>query len=172
MRHGLIPARGASTIILALAVTWLLAGCQDRYSPNTYTPGAMQQAAKVDRAVVESLRAVDVHQAGLGSGIGVGAGAAGGAIAGAQAGNGSGSAAAALGGALIGGAIGLFAEDAATATQGYEYILRKENGDLMSIAQKDEQPLTVGQKVLIVYGWQARVIPDSAAATPAKTTSQ
>ena len=45
-------------------------------------------------------------------------------------------------------------------TSAFEYIVRKPNGDLLSVTQKDEVPLTLGQKVLVISGKQARVVPD------------
>jgi outer membrane lipoprotein SlyB len=43
---------------------------------------------------------------------------------------------------------------------GYEYIIKKGNGDLLSVTQKDETPLAVGQHVLVIAGPQARVVAD------------
>jgi outer membrane lipoprotein SlyB len=45
-------------------------------------------------------------------------------------------------------------------THGFEYIARKPNGDLLSVTQKDEVPLAVGQHVLIIAGPQARIVAD------------
>ena len=143
-----------------------LGACQNQYSPNTYSTTGVQQASKVDRAVVESFRVVDVRESGLGSGVGALGGAAAGGIAGSQIGNGGGNAIATLGGVLIGGAIGILAEKSITDTQAYEYIVRKANGDLLSVTQQDPQPLGVGQRVLIIYGVNARIIPDAGAASP------
>ena len=38
--------------------------------------------------------------------------------------------------------------------------MRKANGDLLSVTQKDAVPLAIGQKVLVIAGNQARVVPD------------
>jgi len=164
LRSGLLLATTATAL--------LLASCRDPYSPDSYAPGAVQQASKVDRAVITSERTVDVGASGLGSGIGAGAGAAAGGIGGSQAGSGGGNAIATLGGVLIGGLIGLVLEHAIIDTQATEYILRKDNGDMMSVTQKDKQPLAAGQRVFIIYGVQARIVPDQSgvatAAPPAK----
>ncbi|HEV2674912.1 MAG TPA: hypothetical protein VGV37_10255 [Aliidongia sp.] len=149
------------------AVALMLSACQHGYSPDRYSTASMQQATKVDRAVVQSVRLVDVDgTAGAGALVG---GAAGG-IGGASFGSGGGSAAAALGGVLVGAAIGALVEKSATETQAFEYIVMKQSGDLMSVTQKDAQPLAVGQKVMLIYGIKARLIPDttnSASAAPA-----
>ena len=36
----------------------------------------------------------------------------------------------------------------------------KPNGDLVSVTQQDTTPLALGQKVLVIDGKQARVVPD------------
>jgi outer membrane lipoprotein SlyB len=155
--------RRHSSAGLMLAALIALAACAQKKSPDTYSPTALQQVNKVDRGTIQSYRVVAVQKGGLGAGTLAG-GAAGG-IGGAQLGAGSGSAVAALGGVLIGAAIGTAIEQKATEGQAYEYIVEKANGDLMTLAQQDETPLAVGQKVLILYGIQARLIKDPAADT-------
>lgn len=162
---GTAPRRLRWSLASAIAIL-ALAGCKDPYSANSYSPGAMQQVSKVDRGVIESFRTVDVRDQGLGSGIGAGTGAVAGGVAGSQIGRSGGNALATLGGVLIGGLIGLAAEHALTDTQAIEYVVRKEDGDLLSVTQKDQQPLAVGQKVLVIYGVQARIVPDQANTAP------
>lgn len=166
-----MPLPRATRCCLAIVLGTGLAACHGEYSSNSYAPGAVQQVSKVDRAVIESYRVVDISQQGLGSGIGAGAGAAAGGIAGSQAGRGGGNAAATLAGVLVGGVIGALAENAMTETQAFEYIVRKANGDLLSVTQKDAQPLPVGQKVLVIYGVQARIIPDDGGQSPSATSA-
>jgi outer membrane lipoprotein SlyB len=144
---------------LAASVT----GCGPDYSPNTYSSNAVQQANKVDQGVVVGVRQVDVSAAGT---TGTLVGGAAGGIAGAQAGSGVTSALGALGGSLVGGIAGNAAEHVAGDTHAFEYIVRKSNGDLLSVTQKDEMPLAVGQKVLVISGNQARVVPDYTVPAP------
>jgi outer membrane lipoprotein SlyB len=87
-------------------------------------------------------------------------GGAAGGVAGSQVGSGVGSAFGALGGSLVGGIAGSAAEHVSGDTRAFEYIVRKPNGDLLSVTQKDELPLVIGQKVLVIAGNQARVVPD------------
>ena len=143
------------TLIAALAAG--LAGCGPDYSPNTYASNAVQQANKVDQGVVVGVRQVDVSASGA---VGTVTGAAAGGIAGAQVGNGATSAFTALGGSLVGGLAGAAAEHATSDTKAFEYIVRKTNGDLLSVTQKDDVPLAIGQKVLVIAGDQARVVAD------------
>ncbi|MBN9561041.1 MAG: hypothetical protein J0H14_09990 [Alphaproteobacteria bacterium] len=136
----------------------LLGGCGPDYSPDTYNSSAVQQANKVDRAVVVGVRVVDVSAAGT---TGAVTGAAAGGIAGSQAPGGNVAGAfGALGGALVGGLVGTAAEHVANDTQAREYVVRKDNGDLLSVTQKDTVPLAIGQKVLVIAGNQARIVPD------------
>lgn len=155
----------ARVLMMATCAACLLAGCND-YSPDAYSGSGMQQVGKVDRAVVKSFRKVDVSDPSLGLGAATG-GIAGG-IAGSQIGQGKGSGLAAVGGVLVGAAAGAIIQHEATKTNAYEYILEKPNGDLITLAQKQDQPLAIGQHVLVLYGEQARIIPDTGTQQPKK----
>ena len=136
-----------------------LAGCGPDYSPNTYSSTAVQQAAKVDQGVVVGVRPVGVSPQGA---TGAVAGAAAGAAVGAQVPTGGNVSATlgAIGGSLIGGLVGSGAEKAVGETRAWEYIVRKPSGELISVTQKDDVALTVGTKVLVIAGTQARIVPD------------
>jgi outer membrane lipoprotein SlyB len=60
----------------------------------------------------------------------------------------------------VGGIAGSAAEHVVGDTRAFEYIVRKPNGDLLSVTQKDTEALAIGQKVLVIAGNQARVVPD------------
>ena len=143
--------------ILILCGLLAVAGCGPDFSANTYNASAVQQANKVDQAVVVGRRGVGVTSAGA---TGAVTGAAAGGIAGSQVGNGVTTAFGALGGSLVGGLVGSAVEKTAGATTAFEYIVRKNNGDMLSVTQQDEHPLAVGQKVLVIAGNQARIVPD------------
>ena len=140
-----------------LAVLLALAGCKPDYSANSYNSNAVQQANKVDQAVIIGRRLVGVTDNGATGAI---TGAAAGGIAGSQVGNGVTTAFGALGGSVVGGLVGSAVEKTSGATHAYEYVVRKPNGDLMSVTQQDAKPLEVGQKVLVIAGNQARIVPD------------
>jgi outer membrane lipoprotein SlyB len=155
-------------LISALVVAGV-SGCGPSYSPDTYASNAAQQANKVEQGVVVGVRNVAVSAAGT---VGTLAGAAAGGIAGSEAGVGPVSAFSALGGSLVGGIAGSTVEHVTADTTAFEYIVRKPNGDLVSVTQRDKTPLVLGQKVLVIAGVQARVVPDYTVpplATPAKT---
>ncbi|MEA2791275.1 MAG: outer rane lipoprotein SlyB [Acetobacteraceae bacterium] len=139
-----------------LALTGL-AGCGPSYSPDTYASNAAQQANKVEQGTVIGVRNVGVSAAGT---VGTLTGAAAGGIAGSQAVGGPASAFTALGGSLVGGIAGSTVEHVTGDTMAFEYIVRKANGELVSVTQKDKTPLALNQKVLVIAGNQARIVPD------------
>ena len=134
-----------------------LAGCKPDYSANSYSSNAVQQANKVDQAVVIGRRQVGVEAGGAAGAV---TGAAAGGIAGSQVGSGPTAALGALGGSVVGGIVGSAVETTTGKTQAYEYVVRKTNGDLLSVTQQDAQPLEIGQKVLVIAGNQARIVAD------------
>jgi outer membrane lipoprotein SlyB len=142
-----------------------LAACGERYSPDTYATRAVQQANKVEQGVVVGVRQVQITAEGS---TGTAAGATAGGVLGAQTpGSGIVSALGGVGGALVGGLVGRAAESAVVDTPAQEYVVRTEKGELLSVTQKDTVPLVVGQRVLVITGNQARVVPDyTVAAAP------
>jgi outer membrane lipoprotein SlyB len=134
-----------------------LSGCGPTYSPDTYASNAVQQANKVEQGVIVGVRDVAVSASGT---VGTVTGAAAGGIAGSQVGVGVTSAFSSLGGALVGGLAGSAVEHVSADTKAFEYIVKKGNGDLVSVTQKDKTPLALGQHVLVIAGNQARVVPD------------
>jgi outer membrane lipoprotein SlyB len=156
--HWCIAALSHSpSILLAVAVA-ALAACGPRYSADTYATRAVQQANKVEQGTVVGRRPVKVSAEGS---TGAAAGAAAGGVLGAQApGGGIISALGGVGGALVGGLVGTAAEHTVVDTRAYEYVVRTGKGDLLSVTQTDTTPLAVGQKVLLIAGNQARIVPD------------
>jgi len=142
----------------ALAAMLLLGGCGNDYSPDTYATRAVQQANRAEQGVVAGRRQVQVRADGS---TGAATGAAAGGLAGSQVGQGGAAAAfGAIGGGLVGGLLGAAGERAAGDTTAIEYIVRKANGELWTVTQRDERPLEIGQRVLLIGGTQARIVPD------------
>jgi outer membrane lipoprotein SlyB len=156
---------GLPTVMLAA-----LMGCTPDYSPNTYSANAVQQANKVETALVVGFRQVEISANGT---VGAVSGGAAGGILGSQTGAiGFNSALGAVGGTAVGGLVGTAIEHATGDTTGWEYIVRKANGDLLSVTQREPMPIPLGQKVLVITGNQARIIPDySKAVEPAPAPS-
>ncbi|MGH7008915.1 MAG: hypothetical protein ACRED7_10965 [Stellaceae bacterium] len=160
-----------------LAVVFAVTGCAPSYSPNVYSGAAVQQADKVESATVIGFRQVEIQSDGT---VGAVAGGAAGGVLGSQAGEGDMThALGAVGGALAGGLVGTAVAHTTGDTTGWEYIVRETKGDLVSVTQRQDKPLAVGQKVLVIYGKQARIIPDYTTAsappptpTPAPTANK
>jgi outer membrane lipoprotein SlyB len=151
----MVPNRTAR---LTLFSVFVVAGCSPDFSPNTYNAAAVQQANKVEQGVVVGVRDVDVKVSGN---TGAAAGAAAGGIVGSQLpGSNATAALGTVGGGLLGGLLGSGVERASGDTKAYEYIVRKPNNELVSVTQTDKTPLALGQRVLVIAGSQARIVPD------------
>ena len=125
---------------------------------RTLAMDAVQQANKVDKGIIIGARQIDVTASGV---VGAATGAAAGGAVGANTpGGGLAATFGAIGGGLLGGIVGTAAEHTTADTTAYEYIVRKLNGELVSVTQKDAIPLAVGEHVLVIAGNQARIVPD------------
>ena len=131
-----------------------LGGCMSAYSPNTYSGNAVQLANKVEAGVIIGFREIAITTSGN---IGAVTGGAAGGVLGAEYAN---SPLIAVGATAVGGLLGNAIDHAAGDTTGWEYIIRKPNGDMLSVTQREKAPLTLGAKVLVIMGPQARVVPD------------
>ena len=149
------------TVTLALTglfVAALASGCTRSYSPNTYSAAAAQQATKVTQGVVAGYREVLISPDGT---VGAVSGGAAGGVLGAQTpGSGIATALGTIGGTLLGSLVGTGLEKATGDTRAFEYLVRQTDGSLVSVTQKDEEPLPVGEKVLVIAGNQARIVRD------------
>jgi outer membrane lipoprotein SlyB len=138
---------------LALAMT--LGACNDQ----GVQPGIVQTSAaggyRGEAGRVVGIRDVDLRErkTGVSDGtlIGGGVGGVGGAIAGAAIGGTAGSAV--LGGVLgaVGGAIAGTAIDRNSTTRGIEVTVQKDDGQVVTIAQRDDGDVQMGDRVVIVY---------------------
>lgn len=147
------------TRILSLAAAlFLLAGCAENISPDTYSTSGAGKTGKVVPGVVVSARAVSVSGTNK---TGRTVGAAAGAAAGSAIGGGTRShILGAIGGALIGGIAGGVAEEGITAQDGMEYIVETENGELITLMQGPDPAFKKGDRILILHGSKARIIAD------------
>jgi outer membrane lipoprotein SlyB len=148
------------TLAFFVAMAAALGGCTPDYSPNTYDSAAMQQANKVDEGIVIGYREVKISDDGT---IGTVTGGAAGGILGAETDSPTiPTALTALGGSVVGGIVGATVQHVAGDTTGWEYIVRETKGDLVSVTQRQPKPIPIGQKVLVIEGKQARIVPDYA----------
>lgn len=145
-----------------------LAGCAPSYQPDTYATSAIQQVNKVEPAVVVGFRQVLITASGT-----VGAvtgGAAGGVLGSRSSAYGVDAALGAVGGSAVGSILGTTLEHTTADTTGWEYIVRKDNGEMVSVTQREETPMPLGQKVLVIGGSQARIVPDYSSPPPVAAT--
>lgn len=142
------------TLLAPLALAAALTACNDQ----GVQPGVVQTSAggfrgEVGRVI--SIRDVNLSErrAGVSDGtlIGGGVGGVGGAVAGAAIGGNAGSAV--LGGVLgaVGGAIAGTAIDRSSTTRGIEVTIQKDDGQRVTIAQRDDGDVQMGDRVIIVY---------------------
>ena len=146
-------------LLLALPLTAAgIAGCASDIDSNYYSTGSVGQVSQAQGCTVVSVRPIKVStQNGAGTTIG---GIAGG-IAGSQIGGGNTAhLLGAVGGAILGGFAGNAAQEGLTSQQGYEYIVRLDNGNTVSTTQGADVLLNPGQRCQIIFGNPARIIPN------------
>ncbi len=160
---GMHLLRSALGLVTASSLA-ILSGCAPSYSPNTYAAAAAQQASKVDRGVVIGVRQVKIS---ADAALGTVTGAAAGGIAGSTVDDdGPVKALSALGGSVLGGLVGSGVQHAEGDTTAFEYIVRESDASLVSVTQRDKAPLPIGERVLVIAGKQARIVPDYTVSLP------
>ena len=150
-----------SLCLVLLAV--LAAGCASS-STNTYSGNDVGQVIETAQGTVVSSRVVEI-KGGSNSNVG----AIGGGLAGATTGaviakGGNASLAAGILGGLAGAGIGYLVEQEARSGEGIEYVIRMDDGRVVTLVQNrepEEQPVDNGQRVLVQYGTDyTRIIAD------------
>lgn len=143
---------------IMLCFSFGLVACTPNMSPNTYTTDQVGVASTVKRGIIINRRVVNID---ANTGVGGLAGAGAGAIAGSTiGGSGTANALGAVGGAVVGGLLGNAIEKGVNGKQGFEYIIRQRNGRIISVVQTQETMFSIGQRVMVIYGPQVRVLPD------------
>lgn len=136
-------------ISLVFAVLFMVgvSGCADDKANTTYSNYDLGATGRVELGTIVDMTPVTTSGShGIGTLAGAGAGAAAGSMIG---GNTAVNIIGGIGGALIGGMIGSATEGALTSTDAYEFVVRKENGSLLSLVQTNELSLRPGDKVLL-----------------------
>jgi len=146
-------------IYLLVPVILLLTGCAESLSPSTYSRAEVGQANQAVPAKIVSMRSVTIDaNSGAGGLVGVAAGATAGSLIG---GSDTAHILGGIGGAVAGGVIGNEVEKGIRKTQGTEYVLKTQKGTYVTVTQVQELNLYVGQRVIIIYGKQVRIVPDT-----------
>jgi len=140
-----------------------LAGCAADIGANQYDSSSVGSISQALPGTVISVRAIQVRDNDRSAGTALG-GIAGG-IAGSQIGRGSTAGIlGAVGGTLIGGAAGNMAQKGLSSQQGYEYIIKLDNGRTITLTQGNDVLLVAGQRCMVLYGGgsaRARVVPSN-----------
>ncbi|HVV67453.1 MAG TPA: hypothetical protein VHE99_00210 [Gammaproteobacteria bacterium] len=143
-------------VFIALLCTVLVA-CSPNLSSNTLSANEVGTASKAVPGTIIGKRVINIdNTSGIGGLAGAGAGAAAGStIGGGTAANILGG----IGGALVGGAIGYGIDKSIHSQTGFEYIIRLNNNKIVSVTQARDTNFGVGQRVLVIFGPRARLIP-------------
>ena len=145
--------RGA--VALAVCGSLCLASCAPALSPNRYTAAQVGSINRAVRGEIVSARPVSVDRStGTGGTAGAGIGAAVGTSFGSNA---EGAIAGAIVGAVVGEITGAATERGVSKTRANEYVIRTDNGALLTLVQGDPE-IYVGARVIVLYGSPARII--------------
>ncbi len=136
----------------------LMGGCAANIDSNHYSTSQTGRASAVDQCVVLSVRYVGVNSnTGTGTMLGgIAGGVAGSTIGGGRRANTLG----AVGGVLLGSLVGSAAESSLSSQTGLEYVVQLNDGRAISVTQGQSDALGVGQRCLVIYGQQTRIIPN------------
>jgi len=147
-------AKSFVSLLLPLALASGLAACESGgVQPGVVNTQAQSYRGETGRVV--EIREVAVRQGGSGMNdgtlIGGGVGAAGGAVIGGATTNSVGGAV--IGGLLgaVGGAIAGTAIDRSSSRRGIEVTVQRDDGQRVTIAQRDDGDVQMGDRVVIVY---------------------
>ena len=142
--------------IMCLATALMIGACTSNIDSNHYTTSNVGTATAARPCTVVSVRQVTVQSDnGAGGLVGAGlGGVAGYAIGGDKTAHLLG----AIGGATLGGIAGNAAQDALSKQGAYEYVVRLDNGQMMTLSQGQDVLLAQGQRCLLLSGNPARLI--------------
>ena len=143
---------------MALPLFMLNVACTADIGTNDYYASSANTVNTAKMCTVVSLRPVTVKSNDNNAGTLFGA-AAGGVAGSAIGGDDTAHILGAIGGALVGGIAGDAAQAELSKQTGYEYIVRLDNGNLATIVQGNDVYIQPGQKCMVLYGRQARVVP-------------
>jgi outer membrane lipoprotein SlyB len=136
--------------------TAMLSACQSNINADHYSTNEVGRVSTVSQCTVMSVRYVGVNND---SGAGTLVGSVAGGIAGSTIGGGrTAHTLGAVGGALLGGMIGDATEQGLSSQTAIEYVLRLDNGQVISVTQGTNGALGVGQRCMVLFGNPTRVI--------------
>ena len=147
------------TILMATIALLLPVGaCTSDISSSHYYTNSVGVAAQTIGGTVVSVRQVTLSSENEGGGALVGA-ALGGVGGYAIGGDSTAHTLGAIGGALLGGIAGNAAQKGLSSQQAYEYVVKLDNGNMVTVVQGTDVLLNPGQKCFVSLGNPARVSP-------------
>lgn len=145
-------------LLYILPALMVLGACAPRIGSSDYSYSSVRQASNAFPCTVLSVRSVNVNSDDNSAGTLLG-GVAGG-VAGSTIGHGSSAhTLGAIGGAAAGMLIGNLAQDQIMSQGGYEYIVRTDNGQTVSVTQGTDTLIAAGQRCMLINGNPSRIIP-------------
>lgn len=159
----LASSRIARGVAIAALAAMALGACARQISPGVHTGNTVGEVQNTYVGTLQSARVVTVQEDELleqnrtGGLLG---GVAGGAAA-SRIGQGTGKAVAIAGGALAGAALGALTERSVKRQEAMEYIVRLDNGALLTVVQGMQPQIAIGQRVYLQESarGRGRVLP-------------
>lgn len=155
--------RFLSLVAILAAASMTVASCARQISPGVYEGRTVGSAATTYTGTVQSARSVIVQEDELlqQNTVGGAIGGVAGGMLGNQVGGGWGKIAATAGGALAGATLGAMAQRGMQRQRAMEYIVRLDNGQLMTVVQGEQPQIPIGRRVYVQTGVEggARVLP-------------
>jgi outer membrane lipoprotein SlyB len=149
------------SLSFCLALALLAGGCAPRVGGSDYDASGVRTAQSVTYGTVQSVRVVSIHDdSETTSTLSTAGGAVAGGVLGNLVGGGAGRTVATVGGALLGAAAGYGGSKALTSQEGYEIMVKLENGSVIAVTQGTDMQFTPGQRVKVLSGGgSTRVTP-------------
>ena len=145
-------------ILASAALIMPIAACTSDISSSHYSTSSVGVAAQTMAGTVVSVRQITVSSEDNNAGTLIGAGLGG--VGGSAIGGGSRAhTIGAIGGAVLGGIAGNAAQKGLSSQQGYEYVIRLDNGNMVTVTQGNDILLNPGQRCYVSLGHPARVTP-------------
>ncbi len=145
-------------LMATAALIMPIAACTSDISSSHYSTGSVGMVSQTMAGTVVSVRPITVSSEDNNAGTLVG-GALGG-VAGSQIGGGSTAhILGAIGGAVAGGIAGNAAQRGLSSQGGFEYVVRLDNGNMVTVTQGNDILLNPGQRCYVSLGNPARVMP-------------
>ncbi len=147
-----------SAAALATCIALGISGCAGNLGARDVHSHSVGYINEVSEGTVLSMHPVTISKGE--SGLGPVAGAVAGGALGSEVGGGRAeNIAAAVGGVIIGGLIGAAVENAATTSEGMEYVIQTVDDRKISVVQQPDVLISPGQRVYIIHGERTRIVP-------------